>query len=649
MHGVPALLRPFLLLPACASATLASAVVLADSAGGVADADHVFVTATRSPTPLDEILASVLVIDRAAIDANPAGDVPELLRFHAGVELSRNGGPGQTSGVFIRGADTNHTLVLIDGVRINPGTIGVASLQNIPQSMIERIEVVKGPRSALYGTDAIGGVINVITRRGERNGWSTEVGAGDYDTRLAAVTGGYGTERVAFDLSASWTDSAGFPTRSDDHTDRGYDNLSLNAQLRAGLGSGELALQYWSARGTTEYSDFYLTPIDQDFDDATAALAYSWPVGADVQALVRGSRFENSIDQNQSDDFLSTVRYTTTAQLDWRASSRQTLTAGAMYSSEQADSESYGSVVDSTTDTLDLFVQDSIDAGPHRALLAIGYTDHETAGNAWTGNVEYGYRLATGTQLYALAGSGFRAPDATDRFGYGGNPGLEPERSRNYEAGVRQRFGGRHSLSLAAFRNDIDDLIEFVTLSYDPFVGENRNVDEARIEGIEAAYEYDAAPWRVRLEAIHQDPRNLTTGEELYRRASDSITLAAQRRLGPVTLGLDMLYAGDRKDYGWPAPVTLDSYVLANLTASWQVTRSLAVSGRIENLLNEQYELADNFNTPDRGLYVSVRYAPGNRAAGAVAAASRHDVGSARGAYSATARRSGEEQRWATD
>ena len=648
MHGVSALVRPVLPLSVCVSAALASAASLAESVD-VPDADRVFVTATRSPTPLDEILASVLVIDRAAIEASAAGDVPELLRFHAGLDLARNGGPGQTTAVFIRGADSNHTLVLVDGVRINPGTIGLAALQNIPPAMIERIEVVKGPRSALYGSDAIGGVINVITRRGAHDGWSAEAGVGDYDSRQAGLSGGFTTQHLEFELGAYWADSAGFPTRSDDSTDRGYDNLSTNAQLRAALGRAEVALRHWSAQGTTEYSDFYLTPVDQDYQDSTTALAVSWPVGADAQVEVGGSRFEDRIEQNQSADFLKTVRYGTNVQADWRATATQSLAAGAMYSSEQASSESYGTAMRATTDTLNLFVQDSLAAGPHRGLVALGYTDHETAGNAWTWNLEYGYTFAAGTQLYGLVGSGFRAPDATDRYGFGGNPDLEPERSNNYEAGIRHRFQGRHSVSLAAFRNDIDDLIEFVTLSYDPFYGENRNVDRARIEGIEAAYEYDAAPWRVRLEAIHQDPRNLTSGEELYRRVSDSVTVTAQRRFGPVALGLDVLYAGERKDFGWPQPVTLDSYVLANLTASWQLTRALSVSGRIENLLNEQYELADTFNTPDRGLYVTVRYTPGSRAPAVVATAPARDAGTGRGAYSAALRSSGEGQRWATD
>jgi vitamin B12 transporter len=625
--------RLLLLLAGAGCAAVASA---SDSIPG---ANHVVVTATRTPTPIDEVLAPVIVIDRDAIERSAASDVTELLRFHAGLDLGRNGGPGQTTAVFIRGAESNHTLVLVDGVRINPGTIGLAALQNIPPGLVERIEVVKGPRSALYGTDAIGGVINVITRRGARDGWSAEVGYGDYDTTQASVGGGFAAGALEFDLGVSYLDSAGFPTRTTDDTDRGYENLSASAQLRADLGPAEVALRHWRSEGTSEYSDFFLTPVDQDFETATTSLSVAWPAGGTLRAEVGASRLEDRIEQNQSPDFLRTVRDSVDAQLDWQASARHALATGAQFSQEDASSASFGDRMDTATDMLTLFVQDQYAQGPHRALAALGYTDHDTAGDAVTWNLEYGYTLAGGTLLYGLAGTGFRAPDATDRYGFGGNPALEPERSQTLEVGVRHRFNERHAVSAGVFRNDIEDLIEFVTLSYEPFAGENRNVDEARIEGVEASYEYEAAPWRLRVEAIHQDPRNLTTDETLLRRARDSVTVSAQRSFGPVALGLDVLAAGERKDFGWPTPVTLDSYVLANLTARWQVSRSVALTGRIENLLDEQYELAHTFNTPDRGVYVSMSYAPGQRATTGVAARPRRDSGISRGAYSVAANR----------
>jgi vitamin B12 transporter len=596
--------------------------------------EQIFVTATRTPTPLQEVLAPVLVIDRDAIERSGAGDPGDILRFHAGLDLARNGGPGQTTAVFIRGADSNHTLVLVDGVRINPGTIGLAALQSIDPATIERIEVVKGPRSALYGTDAIGGVINVITRRGSDDGWSTEVGYGDYDTQQASLNGGVTLGRTELDFGVAWMDSAGFPTRTTDDTDRGFDNLSTTAQLRSSIGTADVSLWYWRSGGTTEYSDFFLTPVDQGFESSTAAAQVAFPLRDSARLSMTASHFDDSIDQNQSDDYLRTRRNSVDAQLDWQAAPAHALGAGAMLTREDASSLSYGEAMQSNTDTVNLYVQDRMDLGAHRALVAVGYTDHETAGNAFTWNAEYGYTWRGATLLYGLAGTGFRAPDATDRYGFGGNPDLDPEHSLNFEAGVRHRMAAGHTFSLSAFHNEIDDLIEFVTLSYDPFIGENQNVDRARIEGIEASYEYASGPWSARVEAIYQDPENLTTGEQLYRRAKQSLTVAVARTVGRFDLGIDVLATGERLDFGFPDPVTLDSYVLANLTARWRATDSLAVVARVENVLNEQYELANTFNTPDRGLYVSLRYAPGKRTIGPVVAGSR-DTAAPRGAYSA--------------
>ena len=607
------------LLFIAASATALAPLAL--PADPVLPEEQVVVTATRVPVPLQEVLVPVLVIDRDAIERSGAADPGDILRFHAGLELGRNGGPGQTTAVFMRGADSNHTLVLVDGVRINPGTIGLAALQSVDTANIERIEVVKGPRSALYGTDAIGGVINVITRRGTDSGWAAEVGYGDYDTTEASLSGGFTFGRTELDFGVAWVDSQGFPTRTTDDVDRGFHNLNTTAQLRTGVGAADVSLSYWRADGTTEYSDFFLSPVDQDFANSTTTLAVDFPLGAALRGSVTASHFDDSIEQNQALDYLSTDRDSLGAQFDYDLSAVQSLSAGGMAIREKAESLSYGDSMRADTSYSNFFVQDRIASGPHRALLAVGYTNHETAGDYVTWNGEYGYTLRESTLLYGLAGTGFRAPDATDLYGYGGNSDLGPESSFNIEAGVRHRFDGGHALSLSAFRNEIDDLIEFVVLSYDPFAGQNRNVDRARIDGVEAAYEYASGPWSARVEAIYQDPENLTSGEQLFRRARQSLTIAVARSFGPVDLGLDVLATGERKDYGFPQPVTLESYVLANVTARWNITRAMSLVARLENALNEQYELASTFNTPDRGLYVSVRYAPGTGGPTAVAAA----------------------------
>jgi len=568
---------------------------------------RVVVTATRAPTPIEEVLASVVVIERDEIERSLAGDAGDLLRFHAGLDIARTGGPGQTTSLFIRGAESNHTLVMVDGVRINPGTIGQPGLQNLAPELIERIEVVKGPRSALYGTDAIGGVVNVITRRGSLDGWSAQLGYGDYDTREASVIGGVAGDAGSLDLGLSWIDSAGFPTRSDNTIDRGFDNLSFNLGGSTVLGVAEMTARIWHAEGNTEYSDFFLAPVDQDFDNSAASLSGAVATGDQGRLTVTAAYMKDEIRQSQSPDFLETDRLTLDAQQDWRVNDQHRLSAGVQYTGEDAKSLSFGLPFDETTEFWNLFVQDQIDYGAHRGVLAVGYTDHETAGSEFTWNAEYAYVLAGGTELVLSGGTGFRAPDATDRFGFFGNPALEPERSESLAAELRHRIGERHAFRLGVYENEIEDLIEFVPLPAAPF-GAIRNVDEARIQGVEAGYSLSGERWTLDAELALADPENRSTGEQLFRRPEESFTLALQRRFERFDLGINLLAAGERTDIGFPDTVELDSYVLVDLTAGWSITEHLSLRARVENLLDEDYELADGFNTPERGVYVALRY-----------------------------------------
>ena len=579
----------------------------------VPDSDIV-VTATRVPTPLDEILPSTIVIDRETIDRSLAADAADLLRFHAGLELARNGGPGQSTSLFIRGADSNHTLVMVDGVRINPGTIGIPALQNLAPELIDRIEVVKGPRSSLYGTDAIGGVINVITRRGSREGWAAELGYGADDTREASLTGGLSGHAGSVDLGIYWLESDGFPTLSSpavSDIDRGYDNLSANLQARTQLGAAEVTLRRWQSTGTTEYFDFFLTPVDQDYDDSTTSLGVVLPAGQGATLAVTGSYFEDEIEQRQVPDYLRTQRYAVDAQYDRAVGTHHRLTGGLLLSDENAESLSFGTEFDEDTRITNVFVQDRMDFGRQRATLAAAYTDHETFGSQVTWNVDYGFALSQAAELALTAGTGFRAPDATDRFGFGGNPDLEAEHSRSYSAELRYRVGERHAWRLGAFQNDVDDLIEFVTVSFDPFFGENRNVDEARTRGIEAGYDYSRrALERARRSDRGRIPRTGRPATSCCAAPSRTTRCRRSGEFGRFEVGADMLVAGERKDFGFPEPVTLDSYVLVNLTAGWRLTDAWSLRGRIENLFDEDYELADGYNTAGFGVFVSLRYAP---------------------------------------
>ncbi|MGH8197233.1 MAG: TonB-dependent receptor domain-containing protein [Steroidobacteraceae bacterium] len=569
--------------------------------------EPVVVTATRTEIPANQALSSIDLIGGDELLRHPASDLGDALRLRAGIEVARLGGAGQQTSLFLRGTESNHVLVLIDGLRINPGTIGSAAIQNIAPELVERVEIVKGPRSTLYGSEALGGVINVITRRGAASGSSVQAGFGRYDTRSASLAASIGGVRGDASFGVSWLDSTGFPTRTGDPTDRGYENRSFTAAGRADVGPLELGVRAWHAAGTSEYSDFFVTPVDQDFENSALALTAEFAPSASWDSRLMVGHALDDLEQNQSPDFLNTRRWTIDWQNDFAVSGRQTLTTGLLWQDESADAESFSLPYGAETATSQFYFQDQAAFGPHRLLVAAAYTDHETFGGHATWNAEYGFAIGERALVTAAAGTAFRAPDATDLFGFGGNPELDPEESRSYELSYRQRIGDRQSMTLTAFRNEIDDLIEFVVLDFDTFEGENRNVERARIDGLEAAWRYDGERWAARATATLQDPRDLITNQRLLRRAQENFTLGVLRRIGSHRFAVDLLYAGDRKDFGFP-PMRMPAYWLANLSASIAFSERWTLLARMENLFDEDYELASGFNTMGRSLFVALRH-----------------------------------------
>jgi vitamin B12 transporter len=212
-----------------------------------------------------------------------------------------------------------------------------------------------------------------------------------------------------------------------------------------------------------------------------------------------------------------------------------------------------------------------------------------------------------GTRVALSGGKAFRAPDATDRFGFGGNPDLQPEIARQVEFSVRHKLGERQQLSLSAFDNRIENLINYVVLDFNTFDGENRNVDRARIKGVELGWSFAGEAWRARADLTLQDPRDENTDERLLRRSRETLSLAVNRDVGALDLGLDVVASGNRKDFGFPT-VTLDAYTLVNATVRYRLNSALTMQGRIENLFDEDYAFAEGYRAEGRTYTIGVRY-----------------------------------------
>ncbi len=580
--------RPFLL--AC---LLAPAV----NAAEISASDTIVVTATRSEIPITDAIVPVTVISREDIELSGAADLAELLRFQAGIDIGRNGGPGQATSVFLRGTESNHVLVLVDGVRMNPGTIGGAAFQHVSPEVIERVEIVKGARSALYGTDAIGGVINIITRRGDST-IEAGLGLGSFDSRNAFVSGGYRDDAFEFGITIDSADTDGFSPSLTADIDRGYDNLTVNAYARAPYDGGDVSLRLWNADGNVEYLDFFLSPVDQDFTNNTTALQWNHTLGDFGSSSLIVSQMQDEIRQNQIPDFVDSTRTTVDWQLS-RTMGNNLLTGGLFFVDENAEALSFGSPFDEDTDVRAVFVQNQWSGQNQRVFAALRVTDYDSFGTETTWNLEYARDLRDDLTLNVGTARAFRAPDAFDRFGFGGDPDLNPEVATEWQAGLQYSPATRHEVSFDIYQNDIEDLIEFEFVNFTLV-----NVDEARVRGAELGYRYQGEGFTFSSSFTNQRAENRTTDTRLLRRAEQTVNVRYQQNIGQHRLGLSVLGSGHREDFGG---TPLAGYVLANLSGIYQVSERIQLSARVENVLDTDYETAAGFRMQERSLFVELR------------------------------------------
>ena len=564
----------------------------------------IVVTASRTPQALAETLAPVIVITGDELRRSATFDIAEALRFQAGIEIGRNGGPGQATSVFLRGTNSNHTQVLIDGVRVNPGTLGGAALHNIRPEDIERVEIVKGPRSSLYGTEAIGGVINIITRRPETSfSADASAGLGSFSTRsLSGGMRGRGDDWHA-GLHASQLDTDGFPPQRASTIDRGHNNRSVGASVGGRVAGFEIEGRHWESQGNTEYLDFFLTPVDQDFKNRVTAidLAYTWT--SNVRSRLQWSQAVDDIRQKQSPDYATTRRDTLDLQLDVALTNGHQINSGAVVTREQTEAEVFGLAFDERPDTKALYAQYQADDGDRRWVVAARHSSHDAFSSRLTWNAEFGQRLSDTWRITMGAGSAFRAPDSTQRFGFGGNPALQPERSLNIEFGIRGRLSASSSLQWQVYQNRIEDLVTFDMATFSL-----ANIDRARIRGTELTHVLDLGNWSWRQSLVLQDTMDVLTGEPLPRRARRSATSALVfSPSSDITLGADMLLTSRRKDSGFSTDY-IGGYMLLNLHAQWRPSPSWSVDLRIENTLDRAYETALGFPQAGRSAFLRIRY-----------------------------------------
>ena len=590
--------------------------------------DPIAVTATRTPTLVSAVNASVTVISREQLVLLQGSDVGEALTQVASIDVIRSGGPGQAPlSVFIRGSESNHTLVLVDGVRINDSNSGVAALQDIPLESIERIEIVKGPRSNQWGSDAIGGVIHIITRAATQQGFSGDVMAryGRYNSTDLGGTLNYRAAQGGISATLERQDTEGYPPFRGATLDAAYENVAGSLSADWKLGSGKLTAKTLYADGTTErLASAQATEVESyDFVRRTSALGWNgaitdhWQTTLSLQLMGDDSK-DQQVGFGTTPDFYKTDRQ----GVDWQnvvTSGAHQLTLGANFTDENTKASVSDSRIDESTITKAVFAQDAARYGRHSVLVSGRYTEHDSFGGYTTAAIDYGFAITPDVTAGMGYGTAFRAPTASERFlsfpdfGFFANPDLDPEKSRNLEASLKARIDAAQTVAFSVYQNRIKDLIAFTS---DPvtFEGTNVNIDRAKITGVEMDYHYAQGPWNLGLNANVQKAENEGTGERLLRRASKSLSAQLGRKFGPHHLGLQLQAVGDRPDADFD-PVTFEQlrvknggYGLVTLLGEAQLLPRLTLGARVENLLDHDYQTVFGYRQSGIAGYGTLRY-----------------------------------------
>lgn len=573
--------------------------------------DEMVVTATRMPQPLAQTIADTTVINEQEIRQSGVPDVPTLLRSLAGVEVVQSGGLGNVSSTFMRGTNSSHVLVLLDGVRINSATAGTTALEHIMLDSIERIEVVRGNVSSLYGSEAIGGVIQLFTKRGHGTpALNASFGVGSHGTRRASAGYSGNVDATSFSVNVGKAKTDGIsaintsPSPNANPDNDGYDNTTLNAQVKYAVNADhQLSASVFKTRGDSQYDNAFGVPTDRNNSLANIdklSLASDNQLGSMWHSslrLAKGSDENRDLKNDAQQSRFETTNNQLTWQNELKLSDHQHANLAAEHLGQKVSSTTqFNQTSRKVNSLLGGYVAEY---GAHQVQLNLRHDRYSDFGKANTGMLGYALSYGDHWRVTANLGSAFKAPTFNDLFFPGfSNPNLHPERSENKEMGLHYAANG-HRFDAVYFDNRIRDLIA-VDSTFTTMI----NVKQAQIDGLVLSYAGTFGEHHLKANMTTQNPRDATTGQLLARRAEEFASIAATRDFDKLNAGAEVRYSGERKD----GARTLTSYHLLNLTANYKIDAHLNVLARVDNLTNRNYSDVYSYNSLGRTVFVGLQY-----------------------------------------
>ena len=619
---------------------LFSSQVYATDTSTSAQTDEVVVTATRTLQPKDRIIGDVTIIDRKEIESAGASSIMDLLQRQSGIEMNNNGGLGKTASIRIRGANDNNTIILIDGVRANSATLGTTSIQHIPLSQIEKIEIFRGAASSLYGSEGIGGVIQIFTRHSiGAPTLNVSVKAGSYNTQDVTAGMSGSIDQTDVSIQAGYTRSDGFSATNKKSIyafspDRdGYDNKNLSAKIAQHFGQNhELGATLFHADAINHYDSSFFDSVtytskfyNYDYREhqlLTAASIYSKNQFTDwwlsTVKFGKGIDDSNSYAPNSTNtaSVITSIK-TTQDQYSWQ--NDFSLPVGSL----SLGLEKLNQKISATTAYI--VKQRSIESAYASWVASIGANDvqlnlrsdnNSQFGQHTTWLAGYGYRFLEGWKASISHATAFNAPTFNqlyyplDSDGSVGNPNLRAEESRNTELSIGFK-NTQHRFKALAYRNEVTNLITWnanpITWAYSP-----ANISTALLEGFSLSGAEYLGNWVISANADIQSPHDAQTGNLLPYRSQRHGNLSVAYKLNDWSFGANMQAESLRYNGMTASRKTLAGYGTLNLTSTYKVNNDWSVQASINNLLDKNYELTYGYNTAGVNAFLGLNYTPSN-------------------------------------
>jgi vitamin B12 transporter len=606
---------------------------------------NVFVTATRTPISKNNVIADVTSISSEDIERAGSSSLPELLQRQPGIEISNLGGPGKVSTIGIRGTSSTHSIILVDGIRLSAATSGFSAIEHIPLSQIEKIEIVRGPASSLYGQDAIGGVIQIFTKKGV-DGFKPYVGVGygSYNTSNFQSGVRAGNNQTTYSINFSTINSDGFSAfvpnpanaaNSINLDKDGYKNYSLSSSLSHKINQDyEIDLQYFLSKGKNQFDNRFANgspSFHGNYRNEIKLETYAANIKGQINKIWQSSiKLSQSIDKyvdlqkNNKDTYLDedgvTDLYKTTQdQLSWQNNIalqkgsfnfiydflKQKIKTTDLYEKTQRINHGF-------------MVGYNLLENNHNFQANLRKDFNSAYDDAVTGNLGYAYALNSNWTFASSYGTAFVSPSfnylyaLSSTYAYG-NPNLKPEKSKNIEASLRYKDDSG-SMSLTIFQNKIDDLIIYDSANAIEFSRTNTtNINKALIEGLTISGDQFLGHFQIKGSITSQSAKNEDTDLYLPRRAKTFGNINLNYYIGYWNVGIEESFSDKRFD-DKANMVKLSGYALTNIVADYKINDKLKLNVRLNNVFDKDYSLAAEgtsgfkYQTPGRSLFASLRY-----------------------------------------